>query len=193
MPEKIHVTQTTIMPALILDLDGTVRRTISGKAFSENLEDVEIFPEMLKLIPNYRQFGYLILGVTNQGGVAHGYKTMEDLDKEILHTVNLFGKRPNFHMIKACPSMEGGSIAPYNMKSLSRKPYYGMLAVMEHSLAHGQHIIIDWNKSLFVGDREEDKQCAEAAGITFEWADNFRNRMHVFEIETGGDPKAKMN
>jgi histidinol phosphatase-like enzyme len=37
-------------------------------------------------------------------------------------------------------------------------------------------IIIDWDHSLMVGDREEDRECAERAGIAFQWADDFFER-----------------
>ena len=41
---------------------------------------------------------------------------------------------------------------------------------------------IDWDKSLFVGDRPEDEQCANNAGIPFRYIDNFLNEPHTFEV-----------
>jgi phosphoglycolate phosphatase-like HAD superfamily hydrolase len=56
-----------------------------------------------------------------------------------------------------------------------------MLAMME-SEAYSAGIIIDWDKSLFVGDRPEDEACAKNAGIKFKHIDNFLNEPHQFNI-----------
>lgn len=34
-------------------------------------------------------------------------------------------------------------------------------------------IVIDWDNSLFVGDRPEDEQCAKNANIQFKYIDQF--------------------
>ncbi len=68
--------------------------------------------------------------------------------------------------------MEGGNIEPFNHRSMLRKPNIGMLALAEFE-AWNAGYMIDWDSSLFVGDRPEDEQCAANANIKFVHIDNF--------------------
>jgi D-glycero-D-manno-heptose 1,7-bisphosphate phosphatase len=171
---------TRVMPALCLDLDGTVRRTKSGEPFIRNKEDIELMPGMENLIWKYRQMGYLIIAISNQGGVAHGFKLPMEIENEMDYTKRLFKANP-FHSMQWCYHDERGTVEPYCHRSLWRKPNIGMLANAE-SEAYSAGIIIDWGKSLFVGDRPEDEECAKNAGIKFEHIDSFLNRPHEFPV-----------
>jgi histidinol phosphatase-like enzyme len=73
-----------------------------------------------------------------------------------------------------CPHMNGGSVFPYNKRSLCRKPDYGMLVIAEQKMLEEHSVMIDWPFSILVGDREEDKLCANNANITFCDAKLFR-------------------
>jgi D-glycero-D-manno-heptose 1,7-bisphosphate phosphatase len=170
-----------LRPALCLDLDGTVRRTKSGNAFIQSLDDIELMPGIEKIIWKYREHGYLILGISNQGGVAHGFKSVSEIMEEVDATVGLF-KVNMFDMVKCCYHDEKGTTEPYNHRSLLRKPNIGMLALME-TTAWQNGIIIDWNNSLFVGDRPEDEQCAKNAEIPFQHIDDFLNSPHTFTVK----------
>lgn len=161
----------TVAPALCLDFDGAVRRTKSGKSFIESPDDIELMPGIEEIIWKYRKAGWLILGVSNQGGVAHGFKTKEDVNKEFDVTFSLFEENP-FHLVKAALSDGAGSVYPYNYRSLLRKPDIGMLVSMEEYLLRSG-FIVDWDNSLFVGDRPEDEECAKRAGISFCHIDSF--------------------
>lgn len=164
------------MPALCLDLDGTVRYSKSGE-FITYLDDIALFPDVEPKLWEYRNQGYLILGVSNQGGVAFGHKTPRDVELELDMMASLFQKDP-FHFIKCAYHHPQGTVAPYNHRSLLRKPDIGMLACMEVEL-YEAGFIVDWDRSLFVGDRPEDQQCAANAGIEFHWADDFFGRKKV--------------
>jgi histidinol phosphatase-like enzyme len=61
------------------------------------------------------------------------------------------------------------------MRSLNRKPEIGMLAEIETN-AQESGLLIDWDRSLFVGDRSEDRECAERAGMMFTPAHEFFGR-----------------
>lgn len=172
-----------IKPALCLDLDGTVRRSKSGKQFLINFQDIELMPNIEKLIWLYRNMGYLIIAISNQGGVAHGYKLPMEIEHELDTTLKLFNKNP-FHIVKCCYHMEDGKIEPFCHRSLLRKPEIGMLAIAEHE-AFNEGIIIDWDKSLFVGDRPEDEDCAKNARIKFEHIDSFLVSPKIFEVSDG--------
>jgi D-glycero-D-manno-heptose 1,7-bisphosphate phosphatase len=172
--------QHTVTPALCLDFDGTIRRNKSGESFIKNSSDIELMPGIEKLIWLYRNQGWLIVGISNQGGVAHGFKLPVEIEHEMNSTFKLFNENP-FHIVKFCYHEEKGKIEPYCHKSLLRKPNIGMLALAEFE-AYNRGYVIDWNKSLFVGDRPEDKQCAENAGIDFKHIDNFLVDPITFEI-----------
>lgn len=166
-------------PALVLDLDGTVRRSKSGQVFIQGPDDVELIPGMDPIIKQFRDNKWLILGITNQAGVAHGFKSPRQISEEIIETQGLFSFKPAFDGIKACLFDEKGSCHPFNYRSVCRKPMYGALALFESEF-FGRGIVIDWDKSLFVGDRPEDEECAKSAGITFISAENFLATTHSF-------------
>lgn len=62
---------------------------------------------------------------------------------------------------------------------MSARPSYGMLAVLEDEAQRqkGASYIIDWDKSIMIGDRDEDMACAQSAGITFYHADEWREEV----------------
>lgn len=162
-----------LRPALCLDLDGTIRYSKNGH-FINSPEDVVLFDGVEERIWQYRADGYLIFGITNQGGVAYGLKTPEDHDAEVNAMLAQFVRNP-FDIIQVCFSHPDGNTEPYNHRSLLRKPAVGMLVLCEVEARHCDYIV-DWDNSLFVGDRPEDKECAEKAGISFQWAHEFFNR-----------------
>lgn len=169
-----------VKPALCLDFDGTIRRSKSGQTFIQNFNDIELMPNIEKLIWRYRNMGWLILGISNQAGVAHGFKLPLEIEHEMDTTLKLFKENP-FHIVKFCYHDGKGKIEPYNHRSLLRKPDIGMLAIMEAE-AWNEGFVIDWDNSLFVGDRPEDEQCAKNAGIAFRHIDSFLNEPHTFKV-----------
>lgn len=163
-----------VKPALCLDLDGTIRYSKSGD-FIKALEDIALFDDVEVKLWEYRDNNYLIFGISNQGGVAYGIKPpQQDID-EIDVTLALFANNP-FHIVKTCWHHEKGRMFPFNHRSLLRKPDIGMLVLCEFE-AYNAGFVVDWNNSLFVGDRPEDQTCAARAGIAFQWAWQFFGRL----------------
>jgi len=162
-----------VKPALCLDFDGTIRYSKHGQ-FINQLEDIALFPDVEAVLWDYRARGYLVVGITNQGGVAYGHKSVERVRDEIDLTMLLFKRNP-FHCVKYSVLSPHGSQEPFNRQTLLRKPSFGMLAACEAEMFE-KGIIIDWQESIFVGDRPEDEECARNAGIQFAWADDFFGR-----------------
>lgn len=162
-----------VRQAAVFDLDGTIRRSKSG-GFIDGPEDVELFPGVESDLHDLQEVGFLIFGVTNQGGVAFGHKTVEQVSEEIDAMCELFDEDP-FARAFASPFHPKGDTEPYNFRSLFRKPNYGMLAHIE-MCSYKNGVVIDWDGSLMVGDRPEDRKCAEAADIDFYWAWDFFGR-----------------
>lgn len=159
-----------VKPALVLDLDGTVRFSKSGE-FISGPEDVGIFEDVAPVLKKYERKGYYIIGVTNQGGVAFGHKTADQEREERWEVNELL---PMFEYIYAAHSMPGGK-PPLHMRSLFRKPAHGLLARAEYD-AMKWGWLIDWDNSIVVGDSEDDRMLAASAGTMFRWADDFFGR-----------------
>ncbi len=166
--------EVEVKKALVLDLDRTIRYSKSGTPFIKGPKDVAIYSDVEPILRRYRDEGWLIFGLTNQGGVAFGHKTVEDDKAEIRRTTNLFTINP-FTQIFSAYHHPGGDVHPYNYRSLLRKPSIGMLALCELSAGFNK-CVIDWDNSIFVGDRKEDQECAANAGIEFRWAKEFFGR-----------------
>ncbi len=162
-----------IKPALCVDLDGTIRYSKTGE-FIDKPSDVAVYDDVEDKLWEYRNKGYLIFGISNQGGVAFGFRTRE-LDLAILaETINKFDDNP-FYVVKTCYHHPEGDVEPYCHRSMFRKPYTGMLAFCEIT-AWSNGVIVDWDNSMFVGDKPEDRECAKKADIDFVPANEFFER-----------------
>lgn len=170
----VNVRSMKLMPALCLDFDGTIRTSKAGNKFIASAEDIALYPDVEAKLWEYRNNNFLLFGITNQGGVAFGIKSPEQDMTELDATLALFESNP-FHIIKTCWHHENGKVFPFNTRSLFRKPDIGMLAHCEFEVFNLGYVV-DWNNSLFVGDRPEDEECARRAGIAFQSADTFFNR-----------------
>ncbi|MBD2437403.1 polynucleotide kinase [Nostoc sp. FACHB-110] len=90
---------------LILDMDGTVRRPKSARSkFIDDPLDQEVIPEAQRAIAHYKAQDWIIVGATNQGGVAAGHKQLEDAIQEQYQTLKLC---PQIWCIYFCPDYEG--------------------------------------------------------------------------------------
>jgi D-glycero-D-manno-heptose 1,7-bisphosphate phosphatase len=162
---------------LYLDLDGTVRKGYDeiGK-FVNKKEDVEIFDGVPELIKKYKDDGYRIVGITNQGGIALGHLSMNDLSDNISMTNVLCNYM--FDKIYACTHHPEAQDKE-NAICWCRKPNIGNIITAANDLGRlypGEYY--PPHLSLFVGDREEDRQCAENARIPFMWAKDWRNSLN---------------
>lgn len=159
---------------LIVDINGTINRNKKGRPFIDSLEDIEIIPGTVEILSFFKQEGFLVLGCSNQGGVAFGYKTLDDVIQEMNITNNLCNGLIDYVMY--CPFYEDGvqsnnkeeinEDSQYSFRSLTRKPNIGMLAIAEDKFFRNG-IILDWNSSIFLGDMWDDQECAQRAQIFF--------------------------
>lgn len=160
------------VPLLCLDLDGTVRhgkdelgRFVNGPA------DVVVFPEAVELMRRWRADGGRIIAVSNQGGIALGHLGMHDCAQAMRRTQDLTGGL--FDKIAWCRHHPAAT-DPEMARCWCRKPAPGLLieAALELAVAYGE--IYPPYLGLFVGDRDEDQECARLAGFDFMWADVWR-------------------
>lgn len=158
--------QYGIMPLLAVDMDGAIRRSKAGHQFVHGKEDVEIIPGVEEKLLECVEGGWLVCLVTNQGGVAFGFRSAESMQEEIEYTLALFKQNP-FHAVYACFHHPGGRDPIFARRTLQRKPDYGMLVLAERDAYMDYQVFIDWENSCVVGDREEDRQLAVNAGIRY--------------------------
>lgn len=138
--------------AIFLDRDGVLNRELGD--YTTCVEDFEILPDVFDALKILQERGFLLIVVTNQGGIAKGRYTLEELNK--MHT----------YFVDECKK-NGVTItdifySPHHeiyTKSLSRKPASLML---ERALARYH---IDPTKSYMIGDSPRDIEAANGINI----------------------------
>lgn len=160
------------LKVLFLDLDGTVRKGFDELGrFVNGPQDVEVFPEAVKAMEEYKRDGWLIAGISNQGGLALGHMSYESCLESILETQRQCNGM--FDKLLFCRHHPNAA-NPLMAQCWCRKPRIGMVLDIVEDLSHVNDGMILPSACLFVGDRPEDQQCAANAGIRFIWASEWR-------------------
>lgn len=90
------------MGLVLLDMDGTIRRAKSGATFINNPSDQELIPGAMQAMKDVALIGgHHMIGVTNQRGVAAGFKSLADCIREQRQTIAL--SRELLDAIVFCP------------------------------------------------------------------------------------------
>jgi len=154
-------------PALFLDLDGTVRDTLSGRVHPMEPWDQRLRPGVLARLREYRARGYAIVGVTNQGAVGLGWLSEADVEEINQRLANDLA-HGLFDLILYSPYHPHSRYPAYRDQSHWRKPNPGMAFEARERLG------LDLGTSIMVGDMESDRLFARKAGIgSFVWAGAF--------------------
>lgn len=176
MPGSKYANEKKV-PVLYLDIDDTVRK---GKDtlghFVNEAKDVEVFEEVPNLLTTYKEHGWRIVGVSNQGGIALGHMSsttcmaaMTETQKQCLGA---------FDKILWCPHHPDAADLEL-ARCWCRKPKSGMLVAAATELAVQHSEMYPVHMSLMVGDRPEDKQVAENADLDFLDAAEWRKGQHL--------------
>lgn len=137
---------------LLLDRDGVINREIGRHV--HRWEDFEILPDVPEFLRRASEWGFRIVIVSNQSGIAkglYGHGTVRELHRHLVQELEKYGA-----------SISGCFYAPHHPSqgnSLFRKPDSLML---ERALAKFD---IDPDRALFIGDKESDREAGERAGI----------------------------
>lgn len=137
--------------AAFLDRDGVIN---FDKGYVYRIEEFIFLPGVIEGLKTLQERGFLLIVITNQGGIAKGFYTKEDV--EILHSwmkKELEKKDIHITEIYFCPHHD-----EYE-KCLCRKP--GSL-MLENAISRFN---IDKTKSFFIGDKETDVGAAIGAGV----------------------------
>jgi HAD superfamily hydrolase (TIGR01662 family) len=147
--------------AIIVDYDGTLRECINGNdKYPVIKEQIEIKPNRVPALQAYKDKGYLLLGLSNQSGVAKGELSEQAATELFEHTNKLLGLDIEYRF---CPH-QSAPIACY-----CRKPMSGVF--VEFMLKYK----LDPKQCLMVGDMTTDHTFAKRSGIQYaDQADFFK-------------------
>ncbi len=139
--------------AIFLDRDGVINSDV-GHYYIFKVEDFVINKGIINSLKRFQEAGYKLFIISNQGGVAKGIYSCDDVDKVHAH---LEAKLKENHIllqeIYYCPHHD--SVATCECRKPS--PYMINRAVEKYD--------IDINKSYMIGDSKRDIEAAEAAGV----------------------------
>lgn len=139
--------------AVFFDRDGTINSD-EGHYYIYKPEDFSFNPGVIEGMKRLQEAGYLLFVISNQGGIAKGIYTREDVEKVHAYMCRELGKQGvKLTKIYYCPHHESVKTCICRKPS----PYMVNLAIEEFN--------IDKQHSWFIGDSPKDVKCAEDAGI----------------------------
>lgn len=144
--------------AIFLDYDGTLRDTISGAKWPCYPDDVKIFANRKEILDSYIKQGYMLLGVSNQSGIAKDNPVEKDAIACFERTNDLLE-----HDIEY-------AYCPHRVPPIScfcRKPMPGMAVQFFHKYK------LDPRQCIMVGDVTSDKTFAKRSHMEFVHANEF--------------------
>ncbi len=147
----------------IFDKDGTLVGNPGPGRPANHIDEQRLLPGVAEKCAALVTQGHSLAVASNQGGVAFGFISYDQARALVEHAAGLIGAR----WAHFCPHHPKGSIKKYRGESECRKPRPGMLLDLMAWAGCGPE------ETVFVGDREEDRLAAEAAGVRFEWAVDF--------------------
>lgn len=160
-----HPFKRTIDPswtnkAIIIDYDGTVRETKSGRKYPLSPDDIRVLPGRGEILKDYQKRGFKILGASNQSGISKGELTPEMAARCFEFTNNGLGLDIEYQY---CPHN------PAPISCYCRKPTVGLGVYFMWKYR------LDPSQCVFVGDMTTDKTFASRCGFKFTLASDFFN------------------
>lgn len=138
--------------AVFLDRDGVINKELGR--YCEKVDEFEILEDVGHAIKVLKDAGFLVIIISNQGGIAKGLYTEADVndmhDKLCRHISEFGASIDDFYF---CPHHDSIS------RCLCRKPNSLMI---EKAMATYD---IDPSQSFMIGDGNRDIEAAERAGI----------------------------
>jgi HAD superfamily hydrolase (TIGR01662 family) len=139
--------------AVIVDYDGTLRECINGNdKYPVETSQIELKPNRKAILQSYKDKGYLLLGISNQSGVAKGELSYDKAVELFNHTNKQLGLDIEYRF---CPH-QSAPISCY-----CRKPQVGIGVefMLKHKLSR--------KDCIFVGDMTTDKTFATRCGFQY--------------------------
>ncbi len=145
--------------AVFLDRDKTLLIP-NNNNFIYRVGDFHIPPEFIESLSLVSRKGYLLFLVTNQGRVAKGYLSEDDVRSVHEHIDKVFhGHGVKFSEYAYCPHNPVGNIEPYNVVCGCRKPKSGLFKKIIDKYN------VDVRVSWMIGDTERDMKAGRSCGL----------------------------
>ncbi len=141
--------------AVFLDRDGVLNKELGD--YVCKVKDFKILAHNFTALKQLQDRGYLLIVATNQGGLAKGWYSENELEKmhNLLKSTYAAEADVTFTDIFYCPHHPD-----FTGTCDCRKPKPGLL------LKGIEKYNIDPSLSYFIGDRERDVEAGAAAGVT---------------------------
>src|SRR5213080_3794957 len=149
-------------PAVFVDRDGTIMQDAD---YCSDPQQIRIFSGVPEALRRLKSKGFKLIIITNQSGIGRGFFTLEQyraVEAEVLRQLGDGLVDATYF----CPDIPG-------RPSKCRKPAPGMV------LQAARECDVDLSRSLLIGDKEIDVECAHNAGI------------RAIRVRTGFDPITK--
>ncbi|MCL1826599.1 MAG: HAD family hydrolase [Candidatus Cloacimonetes bacterium] len=147
------------MKAMFLDRDGTINHDDHG--YIKSLTGFRLFDFTATAIKIFNELDYKTIVVSNQAGVAKGFYTIPEVDAVNRYMCEQLEKENAFlDMILYSPYHPEGSVPPYNVPHISRKPLPGMFFTALHTFP------IKASLSYMIGDKDTDIEFGKKVGLT---------------------------
>lgn len=148
-----NLTLQPMQKAIFLDRDGVLNHEVGD--YIKRFEDFKLLDHIYEGLKLFSDNGYLLIVITNQGGIAKGEYTHETLST--IHDFMMSELRKHgieITEIYYCPHH------PIVSHCLCRKPG----SLMVEKAVSKYHI--DPKQSFFIGDKQRDIDCGEAVGVS---------------------------
>lgn len=153
IPFKRRGNGSHVQKGLLLDVDGTLRKTISGEFYPRSADDVELLPNRTKTLNQWLAAGYQLFFVSNQSGIAAGRVSHEAVQAAMFRTSELLQVPITEVVYCSHPARPLGCFCRKPMPGL------GVYLMQRHQLAV-EHLVM-------VGDRDTDAEFAAGLGIRY--------------------------
>jgi HAD superfamily hydrolase (TIGR01662 family) len=138
---------------LLLDVDGTLRTTLSGEIYPRHADDVVLLPNRRETLSRWIDQGYSLFFVSNQSGIASGKLSQGDADSAFARTVELLGLPVT--EITYCPH------PAFPVGCFCRKPLPGIGVYLSRKYK------LDPAHLVMVGDMDSDAAFAVSVGARY--------------------------
>lgn len=141
-----------VKKALFLDRDGVIN--FDPDDYTKSLSEFQVLPGVIETLKQWFNAGYILIIVTNQGGLAKGRYT-----KDVVHAIHQY--------FQGLCIQSGFVIAHFyfcshhidSFRCLCRKPGSLMIEKGLH------HFNLDASECILIGDRQRDIDAAISAGV----------------------------
>jgi HAD superfamily hydrolase (TIGR01662 family) len=122
-------------------------------------------PSRLSKLTELREAGHTIGVASNQGGVAFGLVTKQEVINKLCLVSDYFSIDKRF--IRCCFTHPIATVEEYKIENGRRKPNPDMIKEIMENANH------DPLETVYIGDMKVDQDAAKNAGVLFKWSYEF--------------------